>query len=73
METKNLKILIIHNFFSCQLKVIKIGIAIELGNSEPKRKSKFFNSHRFYGNDLIKLTKMCLKASFLECLMKEYE
>ena len=72
-ETKNLKILVIDNFFSCHLKVTKLCTAIKLGSTWSKLKSKFSIGHRFHGNRLIKLTKMCLKASFLERLMKEYE
>ena len=41
-ETKQLKILIIDHFFSCQLMVMKLCTVIELRNIYPKLKSKFF-------------------------------
>ena len=72
-ETKKLKILIIDNFFFHHLMVVKLCTVLEPGNTKPKLKWKFSNGHRFHGNRLIKLTKQCLNASFLDRLMKEYE
>ena len=59
-ETKNLKILITDNFFSCHLIVMQLCTIIELGNTQ--------YDHHFHGNHLIKWTKKCLMASFLELL-----
>ena len=41
-ETKNLKILIIDNFFSCHLMVVKLCTVLELGNTKLKLKLEFF-------------------------------
>ena len=41
-ETKNLKRLIIDNFFSCHLIAMKLCTLIELRNTQPKLKSQFF-------------------------------
>ena len=74
VRNKNkLKILIIGNFFPCHLMVMKLCTVIKLENTWPKLKLKFCNGHRFHGNRSMKLTKKCLKASFLECLLKEYQ
>ena len=62
VRNKKFRILITDNFFSCRLIMMKLCTVIKHGND-----------HHFYGNCLIKLSKKCLKASFLERLMKEYE
>ena len=41
VRNKKLKILIIDNFFSCHLMIMKLCTVIELGNAYPRLKSKF--------------------------------
>ena len=53
--------------------VTKLCKVIELENIWQKLSQNFCDGHRFHGNCLIKLTKKCLKASFLECLIKKYK
>ena len=52
--------------------VMKLCTVIGLSNTAKTEVEIFVKCHRFHGNCLLKLTKKCLKASFLGRL-KEYE
>ena len=65
-ETKTVKNQIIDNFFCHYLMVIKLCTVIEVATYSENW--CFWNCCHFHGNYLTKLTKRCLKVSFLSNL-----
>ena len=73
-ETKNSKFFIIDDFSpASHLMVMKLYSHRTWKQIALTESNIFVNGHCFHDNRLIKLTKKCLKAPFLEHLMKEYD